>query len=73
MKTAETKIRQISRTQLPNMYSNGDKLERDDYAHSLVDEYVAFAGKRDFRDLIRDMSYLEVIYDSSRQPKLARR
>ena len=73
MKTTETKTHQTSQAQIPKMYQNVDKLERENYAGTLIDEYVAFAGKREFRDLIRNMSYLELVNDSKRQPSLASR
>ena len=71
MKAVETKIRGRSQVQLINMSQNNNKLERDKRASALIDEYVAFAGKKEFRDLIIGMSYLEVIYDTSRQRKIA--
>lgn len=73
MKTTETKTHQTRQTQIPKMYQNVDKLERGNYAGTLIDEYVAFAGKREFSDLIRNMSYLELINDSKGQHSLASR
>lgn len=66
MKTAETKAQKMNQAQLPKIYRNSDKLELAGYSRTLVDEYVSFAGKREFRDLIKDMSYLEIIFGSKR-------
>ena len=73
MKTVETKTHKMGSVPLPKMHRNMDKLEREGYSRTLVNEYVAFAGKREFRDLIKDMSYLEIIFDSRRQHKLSKR
>ncbi len=72
MNTTKTRIQGMSQTQFPTPFQNGNKLKRDEYARALVDEYIASAGKREFKDLIIGMSYLEVIYDPNRQRKLVR-
>lgn len=55
------------------MYQDLIELEREGHTHTLVDRYVASAGDKDFRDLIKEMAFFEAIFDSVKELSLAKR
>ena len=63
----------ITNKQSINAVSNDIKREHEDHTHKLVDRYVASAGDKDFRDLIKEMAFFEAIFDSVRELNLAKR
>ena len=54
------------------LYQNVTKLERESHTYTLVDRYIASAGDKDFRDLIKEMAFFEAIFDSARKLNLAK-